>query len=249
MTRPVVGIIACTRRIGSEFAQAAINRYVDAAMRFGDADAVLVPALPDLLNAANIVARLDGILLTGSPSNIEPARYGDAATGNGPFDPARDATVAALIAAATAARRPVFGVCRGFQEINVAYGGTLRRDLGDAALPHHAADTVDFAAMFDHEHDVALAPGGVLARAFGGHTVRVNSVHYQGVDRLGAGLTVEACAADGQIEAVSAEPGGAPLLAVQWHPEWATADHADRRMFFTLLGRALRGASLQELVP
>ena len=249
MTRPVVGIIACTRRIGTEFAQAAINRYVDAAMRHADADALLIPSLPRLIDAANIVARLDGILLTGSPSNVEPARYGDDAAGDGPFDPARDATAAALIAAAAAARRPVFGVCRGFQEINVAFGGTLRRDLGDAPLPHHAPPSADFAAMFDHQHDVALTPGGVLARAFGGDTATVNSVHFQGVGRLGAGLSVEARAADGQVEAVSAVAGGAPVLAVQWHPEWATDAHADRQMFFTLLGRALRGASLQELVP
>ncbi len=249
MTRPVFGIIACNRTVGIEAAQAVMNRYVEAAMRYADADAVLIPSLPELADAANIVARLDGILLTGSPSNVDARLYGEETAGDGPFDAARDTTVTRLIAATAAARRPVFGVCRGFQEINVAFGGTLRRDLATTALPHHAADDVGFDAMFDHVHDVALTPGGVLARAINAATLSVNSVHYQGVDRLGTGLMVEARAPDGQIEAVAATLDGAPLLAVQWHPEWATDDHADRQTFFHLLGRALRGARLEELVP
>jgi len=249
MSRPVFGIIACNRIVGVETAQAVMNRYVEAAMRYADADAVLIPSLPDLADAANIVARLDGILLTGSPSNVDARLYGDAGAGDGPFDLQRDTTVRQLIAATTAAHRPVFGICRGFQEINVAFGGSLRRDLGTTALPHHASDDTGFDAMFDHLHDVALAPGGVLGRAMKADRLSVNSVHYQGVDRLGAGLSVEARAPDGQIEAVAAIVGGAPLLAVQWHPEWATDDHADRRTFFHLLGRALRGASLEELAP
>ena len=245
--RPILGISCCTRRIGSETAQAVIDRYVVAAMRFADCDALLIPALPELADAANIVARLDGLLLTGSPSNVEATRYGDREPGEGPFDPARDAMVAALVAAAAAADRPLFGVCRGLQEINVARSGTLRRDLGATALPHHAPDGTDFAAMFDHVHPVALTDGGTLAGAFGTATLSVNSVHYQGVDRLGAGLAVEAVAPDGQVEAFAGQSGRAPLLAVQWHPEWATEAHADRQTFFHLLGRALRGASLEEL--
>jgi putative glutamine amidotransferase len=108
-------------------------------------------------------------------------------------------------------------------------------------IAHHAPDDVDFNGMFDHEHDVALTPGGVLARAFGTERTRVNSVHYQGVDRLGMGLTVEARADDGVVEAVSADLSGAPLLAVQWHPEWRTATNPQSIAFFSLFGRALRG--------
>lgn len=247
-SRPVVGVICCTRAIGTEAAQAVINRYVLGAMRHAEADALLIPSLPDLVDAGNVVARLDGLLLTGSPSNVAPELYGDGG-GDGPFDPARDRMMRRLVDAAAAADKPLFGICRGFQEINVARGGTLRRDLGHTALPHHAPDGVAFEAMFDHLHPVALANGGVLARATGNAEITVNSVHYQGVDRLGDGLSIEAIAPDGQIEAFAGQSGQAPLLAVQWHPEWATDAHADRKTFFHLLGRALRGAGLSELTP
>jgi putative glutamine amidotransferase len=248
-TRPVVGVICCTRQIGTEFAQAVINRYTLGAIQHAAADALLIPAFPALLDAGNIVARLDGLLLTGSPSNIAPGRYGDDADGEGPFDPDRDEMVHRLVEAAAAADKPLFGICRGFQEINVARGGTLRRDLGETALPHHAPAGVDFAAMFDHLHPVSLAGDGLLARATGAAALSVNSVHFQGVDRLGDGLHVEAVAPDGQIEAFAGTSGRAPLLAVQWHPEWATGAHDDRKTFFHLLGRALRGASPEELIP
>jgi putative glutamine amidotransferase len=243
----VVGIICCTRTIGTEAAQAVINRYVIAAMRHADADALLIPSLPALIDAGNVIARLDGLLLTGSPSNIAPAHYGEADAGDGPFDPGRDTVMQRLVAAAAAADKPLFGICRGFQEINVARGGSLRRDLGGTTLPHHAPADVDFDAMFDHHHPVALAENGVLARATGITELNVNSVHYQGVDRIGNGLHVEAVAPDGQIEAFAGTSGRAPLLAVQWHPEWATDVHDDRKTFFNLLGRALRGATPEEL--
>ena len=153
---------------------------------------------------------------------------------------------AALIKTMLALGRPVFGVCRGLQEINVAFGGTLRRDLGTTVLPHHSADGVAFDAMFDHEHPVRLTGGGVLAGAFGRDALTVNSVHYQGVDRLGNGLSVEAQAPDGMVEAVSALIDGAPVLAVQWHPEWRTDAKPDSQIFFHLLGRALRGQPLTQ---
>ncbi len=246
-SRPVLGIVCCTRQVGTEPAQAVINRYAVAAMRHADAAALLVPALPELMRADEIAGRLDGILLTGSPSNVGPARYGDdAADAPGPYDAARDTMTAALIRAMLARRRPIFGVCRGLQEINVAFGGTLRRDLGLTALPHHSADGVPFDAMFAHEHPVQLATGGVLAAAFGRDALTVNSVHYQGVDRLGDGLAIEARAPDGVVEAVSGIVDGSPVLAVQWHPEWRTDDHPDSQVFFHLLGRALRGDPLTQ---
>lgn len=249
MTRPVLGVVCCTRIVGVEPAQAVMSRYVEAAMRYADAAALLIPALPDLMQAREVVGRLDGLLLTGSPSNVEPARYGQAgvADAEGPYDPARDTMTAALIEAMTGNGRPVFGVCRGFQEINVAFGGTLRRDMGrsDELLRHHATVDASFDEQFDHAHPVTLQPGGTLLAAYGRPELQVNSVHYQGVDRLGNGLAVEARAPDGVIEAVSADVGGAPVLAVQWHPEWRTDDNPDSQIFFHLLGRALRGEPLK----
>ncbi len=246
--RPVLGVVCCTRRMGTEFAQAVINRYVVSAMRHADVAALLVPALPEMMRADEIAGRLDGILLTGSPSNVEPGRYGEAgaADAEGPYDLARDAMTAALVEAMLARQRPVFGVCRGLQELNVAFGGSLRRDTSRAPglLRHHAPDDVGFEAMFDHRHPVDLAPGGTLHSAFGRDRLTVNSVHYQGIGRLGQGLQVEARAADGVIEAVSATVNHAPVLAVQWHPEWDADSNSESRTFFHLLGRALRGDRL-----
>jgi putative glutamine amidotransferase len=248
MSRPVAGIICCTRTVGVEPAQAVMNRYVASAMAYADAAALLVPSMPALMRASEVASRLDGLMLTGSPSNLDPTLYGqDAPDAPGPFDAARDTMTGDLIKAMLDLGRPVFGVCRGFQEINVAFGGTLRRDMAasDDLIDHHAPDDVPFNAMFDHQHTVALTPGGVLARAFNAQAATVNSVHYQGVDRLGDGLTVEARAPDGVVEAVSATVGGAPVLAVQWHPEWRTDLNPQSQAFFQLFGRALRGEGLR----
>ena len=241
--RPVLGIIACNRTVGTEVAQTVINRYATAAMRHADCAALIIPSLPDHMRAAEIVGRLDGVLLTGTPSNVEPALYGDASEGEGPFDPDRDRMMTDLVEAVIAARRPLFGICRGFQEINVALGGTLRRDTSASGelLHHHAPDGVPFDAMFDHRHKVNLIEGGVLASAYGAPSLDVNSVHYQGIGALADGLAVEARAPDGLVEAYSARPNGAPLLAVQWHPEWQADASEQSQTYFHLLGRALRG--------
>lgn len=242
--RPVLGIIACNRMVGTEIAQTVINRYASAAMRHADCAALIIPSLPGLMRAGEIVERLDGVLLTGTPSNVEPARYGDPAAGEGPFDPDRDRMMQDLVQAVIAARRPLFGICRGFQEINVALGGTLRRDTAEATelLDHHAPDGTDFDGLFDHRHKVDLIDGGMLAAAYQQPSLEVNSVHYQGIGNLADGLAVEARAPDGLVEAYSARPNGAPLLAVQWHPEWRTDDNVESQAYFRLLGRALRGA-------
>ncbi len=240
--RPVLGIIACQRRVGSEPAQTVIERYIRPTMRYADVAALIVPSLPDLMSVAEVATRLDGILLTGSPSNVAPGQYGEVSD-DGPFDLGRDEIAIGLVSAMTARGRPVFGICRGFQEINVAMGGTLRRDVSasDDLLRHHAPDGVPFDAMFDHVHPVRLSKGGVLARAFGKDELTVNSVHYQGVGQLADGLTVEATAPDGLVEAFSTRIGHAPVIAVQWHPEWHTQDNPDSQAFFRLLGRVLRG--------
>src|SRR3546814_8124955 len=129
-----------------------------------------------------------------SDLNVEPARYGGASEGEGPFDPERDRMMTELVDAVIAARQPLFGIGRGFQEINVALGGTLRRDTSASGdlLRHHAPDGVSFGAMFDHHHKVDLIEGGLLASAYGAQSLDVNSVHYQGVDQLADGLAVEA---------------------------------------------------------
>ena len=241
--RPVLGVIACNRAVSDEPAQAVMSRYLLSALPYADTAALMIPAMPGLVHAREVAPRLDGVLLTGSPSNLGTERYGplveDAA---GPFDPDRDEMTRRLIDAMLDLGKPVFGICRGFQEINVAFGGGLRRDMSEhpELIKHHAPDGVSFDEMFDHVHEVRLTPGGVLQRAYGGDRLDVVSVHYQGVDKLGPGLSVEAKAPDGVIEAIHAEVNGAPVLAVQWHPEWRAAENPQSQMFFRLLGRALR---------
>jgi putative glutamine amidotransferase len=241
MSRPVLGVIACNRMVGSEVAQAVMNRYIRAAMTYADVAALIIPSLPDLMTAAEVAPRIDGILLTGSPSNVATRLYGDEG-GDGPFDEGRDEIAMSMVDRMIDARKPVFGICRGFQEINVALGGTLRRDTSanETLILHHAPDDVDFDAMFDHRHPVELADGGMLSSAYAKGALDVNSVHFQGIGTLADGLTVEARAPDGLIEAYSARPNGAPLLAVQWHPEWGTENDADSQTYFHLLGKALR---------
>lgn len=240
--RPVLGIIACQRTVGIEPAQAVMERYVRAAMRHADVAALLIPSLPDLMSAAEVAHRLDAVLLTGSPSNLESRRY-HGEGGEGPFDPGRDEIALSMVEAMIGRQRPVFGICRGFQEINVALGGSLRRDTSanEALLAHHAPDGAGFAEMFDHLHPVALTPGGILAKGFGKTELTVNSVHFQGIDRLAAPLRAEATAPDGLIEGYSAQVEGAPVVAVQWHPEWDADRNPDSAAFFHLLGRAMRG--------
>ncbi len=249
-TRPVLGVIACNRAFhssatSSEPAQMVMDRYIRAAMKYADVAALIIPALPDLMTAAEIAPRLDGILLTGSPSNVAPALYGDD-KGDGPFDELRDDMASGMIKRLIDLHKPVFGICRGFQEINVALGGTLRRDTSasEDLIRHHAPDDAAFDAMFEHRHPVSLVQGGILSAGYGKAELNVNSVHYQGIGTLAPSLSIEATAPDGLIEAYSAQVSGAPVLAVQWHPEWQTEDNPDSQTYFRLLGQAMRREGL-----
>jgi putative glutamine amidotransferase len=241
--RPVLGVISCNRAVDHQDAQVVMSRYLKSALAYADAAALLVPAMPELMRAREVAPRLDGLLLTGTPSNLDPQRYGELIDdAPGPFDAERDEMTARLIEAMLDIGKPVFGICRGFQELNVAFGGTLRRDMAEhpELIAHHAPSELSFSEYFEHKHPVTLTSGGVLHRAYERDELDVISVHYQGVDKLGAGLTVEARAPDGVVEAVSAEVNGAPVLAVQWHPEWEANKRPESQLFFRLLGRALR---------
>lgn len=238
--KPVIGVIS-NHIVEDEGAYIVKARYVDAVARHADAVPLICPALADAGDAAAMVGRLDALLLTGATSNIEPARYG-AAVGRAPFDPMRDGMAAALIAAAMAAGKPVFGICRGLQEINVALGGTLvdQRDGAEPDLAHHAPEGVSLDAMFAHGHEVEVVPGTPLAAIAGTGTLAVNSVHFQTIGRLGKGLVVNARAGDGVVEAVSSTGTAAPILAVQWHPEWRPEGRAHDLAFWRNVGAVAR---------
>ena len=238
MTRPLLGVVACIREFEDEVIHRVIDRYLRAPAHWSGVDIVLIPALPQLADQRNLAARIDGLLLTGSTSNVESWRYGGAGE-HGPFDPDRDSTVLTLTGAMLDAGKPVFGICRGFQELNVAFGGTLQHLPHAAQALHHAPAGVSLEAMFDHAHAVTPVPGGVIARALDDAPIMVNSVHFQAVQTLGQGLTAEAHAEDGLVEAFSARVGDAQVLAVQWHPEWDADQNAQSRWFFTALGQAM----------
>ncbi len=244
--RPLVGVICCTRPPADDPVQGVAERYLRAAPFFG-ADVVLIPSMPDVVDAARLVRRLDGVLLTGSPSNVAPPLYGRDDPEAGPFDFQRDATSQALIEASDRHDRPLLGICRGFQEFAVAYGSTLRRDLAESTRGqiHHARDEAGLDELFALRHDVELAPASMLARATGARSITVNSAHYQGIAQLGEQLVVEATSQDGIVESVR-PASGARLLAVQWHPEWGTDADPAARALFRLFAGLLRGASLAE---
>jgi putative glutamine amidotransferase len=242
--RPVLGVIACNRVSKRNRRRAVMTRYLVSALKYADAAALLVPAMPELMHAKEIAPRLDGILLTGTPSNLDPKRYGQIIDdAPGPFDPGRDEMTAHLIDAMIELGKPVFGICRGFQELNVAFGGTLRRDMAENPdlIPHHAPSHKTFAEYFEHIHPVELVEGAACWSALTRRNRSMSSASTIKASTSSApGLTVEATAPDGVVEAISANINGAQVLAVQWHPEWKAHENPQSQTFFKLLGRALR---------
>ena len=236
----MVGVLCCNRSLDGRAAQAVASRFVRPLAEYSGVSVLLVPALPQAVDVQGFSALLDGLLLTGSCSNLAAARYGGTPLPAGQeMDEQRDEVALRLASRMIDAGKPVFGICRGLQELNVLFGGTLSADVG--ADGHYRADAPCAAdALFDHHHDIEILGDGLLAGEIGRGRHRVNSVHRQGIDRLGAGLGVEAISpGDGLIEAVSARPCGGPVLGVQWHPEWDVATNGDSMAFFDLFGRAV----------
>ncbi|HEX9720603.1 MAG TPA: gamma-glutamyl-gamma-aminobutyrate hydrolase family protein [Ramlibacter sp.] len=221
--KPVVWLPACHRHLdladpGGYTVLA--DRYAGAVTALGLQPVLFpmagAPDVPDLL------PMVDGVLLTGSPSNVDASRFGAAALPDDLLDPRRDALTMALVPAAIAARTPLFGVCRGMQEMNVALGGSLHQQLHSepGLLDHREPDDEELAVQFAARHEVRLVPGSAFARWAGGTTAQVNSLHGQGIKRLGEGLVAEAFAPDGLVEGVRVAHAQAFAFGVQWHPEW-----------------------------
>jgi putative glutamine amidotransferase len=241
--RPVIGISADQRMIGLHPFHAVGDKYVRAVVEAAEAIPLLIPALGEHLGLDELLVHLDGILFTGSPSNVDPSRYnGNPSIPGTLHDAARDATTLALIPRAIGAGIPVFGICRGFQEVNVAMGGTLTQRLHEVPglLDHRDDAEQPLAVQYAPAHDVSLAPGGLLSRLAGVAHVRVNSLHSQGVERLAPDLIVEARAPDGVIEAFRVKDAPRFALAVQWHPEWQVMSDSFSRAMFAAFGAASR---------
>ncbi|HWD26447.1 MAG TPA: gamma-glutamyl-gamma-aminobutyrate hydrolase family protein [Rhizomicrobium sp.] len=240
---PIVGFSCDRRMVGLHPFHMVGEKYITAVRDGADAMPVLLPVLEPPLAIDDILASVDGLLFTGSPSNVSPAHYGGPEPRAGNVqDLHRDALSLPLLRAAVAAGKPVLAICRGFQELNVALGGTLYQHVEE--VPGRRDHREDYDAPLDMQygpaHDVTVAEGGVLARILTERRFAVNSLHSQGIDRLAPGLFAEALAPDGQIEAVSLPAAKGFLLALQWHPEWKWADNPQSRAIFAAFGAALR---------
>jgi putative glutamine amidotransferase len=217
------------------------EKYARALLDAAGAAPLLIPSLAQELGFDELLERLDGLLFTGSASNVEPHHYqGEASAPGTLHDPARDATTLPLIRRAVEAGVPVFGICRGFQEMNVAFGGTLHQKLHEVAghLDHRDDETQPLEVQYGPAHDVTLEPDGMLRALADRDQLRVNSLHSQGIARLGEGLAVEARAPDGVVEAFRVRAARRFALAVQWHPEWRVMSNPFSRALFAAFGQA-----------
>jgi putative glutamine amidotransferase len=242
--RPLIGIPADRRLLGPQAYHLAAEKYVTAALDAAGAIPVIVPAIGQELQYEGLFDSLHGLLFMGSPSNVEPHHYaGEPSEAGTLHDPHRDETTLPLIPRAVAEGVPVLGICRGFQEINVAFGGTLWQKLHEVPgfLDHREAKGQPIELQYAPAHEVTLAPGGLLQRLAGGaDRLQVNSLHGQGVRELGSGLSIEARASDGVIEAFRVTAARRFALAVQWHPEWRVMDNAFSMALFAAFGAACR---------
>lgn len=235
MIQPLVAVSTDVRQFENYSWHAAPQQYLEAALTGAGVLPVLLPSFGDRLDLDELLSAVDGVMITGSKSNVHPSLYGgDASEANGPYDPARDATTLPLIRKAVERGVPLLAICRGIQEMNVALGGTLATEIQDreGSLDHRAPASENQDERFAIRQTVAIKPGSCLAGVFGAGDIRVNSVHRQAVDRLGPALQVEAVAEDGTVEAVSVRDARAFAVGVQWHPEyWVQSDSASQRVF------------------
>lgn len=248
--RPLIGVVSDRRMIGLHAFHMVGEKYLRALVDGADAYPVALPSLAEGFDVVDILDRLDGLFLTGSPSNVEPHHYmGDPSRPGTWHDPERDGAALALIPAAIRAGMPLLAVCRGFQEINVAFGGTLHQYVHEVpGFANHREDsTQTLDLQYAPAHGVEFTRGGLLERITGKREVQVNSLHSQGVDRLGKGLTVEARASDGLIEAFTVTGAPGFTLAMQWHPEWKITENPVSMSIYQAYGDACRQYRLRDM--
>ncbi|HAT32836.1 MAG TPA: gamma-glutamyl-gamma-aminobutyrate hydrolase [Janthinobacterium sp.] len=244
MRRPIVIVPACVKRIGAHAYHTAQDKYLDAVVTGAGCMPLVLPALGAAVDLEAVLATADGIMLTGSPSNVHPSHYGeDVRDATLPQDAARDATTLPLIRAALKLGIPLIAVCRGFQEMNVALGGSLHQAVQevDGMRDHREKPKLSLDQQYGPAHRVLLRAGGRLAHMLDGASeIMVNSLHGQGIARLAPGLAVEARADDGLVEAYTVAAATGFTLAVQWHPEWRIAHNPDSMRMFVAFGQACR---------
>ncbi|MBV8536157.1 MAG: gamma-glutamyl-gamma-aminobutyrate hydrolase family protein [Alphaproteobacteria bacterium] len=245
MSAPLIGVTACIRTIAPRGPFHSVSeKYIEAVTAGVKGIPVIVPALGDAGEAASLIPRLDGLLLTGSPSNVEPHHYdGEPSRPGTLHDPQRDATTLPLIRLAVTEGVPVLGLCRGHQELNVALGGTLHQNVHELAgkRDHRAPRDQPNEIRYAPAHKIRLAPGGLLRELAGETETIVNSLHAQAIDRPAPGLVIEAeSCEDGVIEAVRLPDAPSLVLGIQWHPEWSIATSRLSAAIFARFAAAAR---------
>lgn len=240
---PLIGVSGCRKDIDGIDFDCAGRKYTRAIEQGCDAVPLIIPTTGDALDRQALIRRVDGFLFTGSLSNVEPHHYeGEQSAAGTLHDPHRDATTLPLIVEAVAAGIPVLCICRGFQEINVAYGGTLHQAVQDepGMLDHRENPELGMDLRYAPVHNIEINPDGLLKDIVGCDSAQVNSLHGQGIDRLAAPLLWEAKAPDGLIEAASVRDASAFAIAVQWHPEWKVLEYPFYKSLFAEFAIACR---------
>ena len=240
-SRPLIGVPACRRMLDPHPFHMAGEKYLQALIVGADALPVVVPALSG--DVDDVLAAVDGILLTGSPSNVEPQHYNGKPSKPGTLhDAHRDALTLPLARSALDRGVPLLAVCRGFQELNVVMGGTLHQHVEDVEGYHDHRENPDdpLDVQYGPSHPVSIVEGGYLHELLGESTMMVNSLHSQGVRKLADGISVEAIADDGLVEGFTVDDAPAFALAVQWHPEWKVTENDFSMKIFKAFGDACR---------
>lgn len=244
MKRPTVGIIGNSDLINGEYpAFTGGKMNADAVAEVAGCMPVLIPPHPALVSTEELLDACDGFLLTGGRPNVHPSEYGEEETeAHGAFDRDRDAVTLPLIRACVERGQPFLGICRGFQEVNVAMGGTLYPEIRDlpGRMNHRMPPDGTLDEKFAIRHPVQLKEGGVFHELFGATTVMTNTLHGQGINRPGARIVVEGFAEDGTPEAIRVRDAAGFTLAVQWHPEWRACEDPVSRPLFEAFGDAVR---------
>ncbi len=242
-SRPIIGVPACRRVLDPHPFHMVGEKYLQALVAGAEALPVVIPSLASGMNVDAVLDPVDGILLTGSPSNVEPQHYdGEASKPGTLHDPHRDALTLPLARRALETGVPLLAVCRGFQELNVVLGGTLHQNVAEVEGYHDHRENPDdpLDVQYGPSHPVTLVEGGFLNRALGESTMMVNSLHSQGVRKLAAGVSVEANADDGLVEAYRVDDVPGFAVAVQWHPEWKATENEFSMKIFKVFGDACR---------
>jgi putative glutamine amidotransferase len=247
--RPVVGVIGSAHLVEGKFtAQRVGERPLRAVAETARALPLIFAGTPEITDIGALLETVDGILLTGARANVHPSHFGvDEHPAHEPYDRGRDTVALAVIEAAVARGMPVFGICRGLQEMNVAFGGTLHPEIRDLPgrmnhrmprLPNGEPHP-DLDVIFADRHNVRLTPGGAFAKLLGAESIRVNSLHGQGILKPGDRVVIEGVAEDETIEAIRIDGASGFALGVQWHAEHVTSDNPVNRTLFEAFGAAL----------